>query len=225
MKHALILCSGGLDSITTAYYAKKRNPSSLTLLFCAYGQAQEQYERRAVKYHAHQLKAQYVEIALPALANLTQAQRKAIKKNENHLSDTKSESNQWFVPGRNTLLIAHALAYIESHYSRKEKMLLYLGFKNEGNDPFSDATKEYVKRMQKLLKQASKQTIILKTPFITKDKEEIIKKGIKLGINYTTTWSCYAPREQKQCGVCLACRLRKAGFKWANVQDPTFYAQ
>jgi 7-cyano-7-deazaguanine synthase len=104
-------------------------------------------------------------------------------------------------------------------------MLLYLGFKNEGNDPFSDATKEYVKRMQKLLKQASKQTIILKTPFITKDKEEIIKKGIKLGINYTTTWSCYAPREQKQCGVCLACRLRKAGFKWANVQDPTFYAQ
>ena len=128
------------------------------------------------------------------------------------------------MPARNTILIAHALAYIESHYGEKEKIDLYLGFKNEGKDPFLDATKEYSARIQALLRTASKHKVRLKTPLITKDKEDIITKGTKLGINYTTTWSCYQPQKNQHCGLCLACRLRKAGFTWAGIEDPTSYA-
>ena len=225
MKHALILCSGGIDSVTTAYFAQKKKYASHTLMFCAYGQLQEAHERRAVKYHARKLKANYVEIALPALAHLSHKQRTSPKIHQKKMKDTKHEGKQWFVPARNTLLIVHALAYIESHYQGQDKVDLFLGFKNEGREPFPDATRDYTKKMQALIRQASTHKVTLKTPLITKDKEDIIKKGTKLALNYATTWSCYQPRQNKHCGLCLACRLRKAGFKWANVADPTSYAQ
>jgi 7-cyano-7-deazaguanine synthase len=224
MKHALILCSGGIDSVTAAYSAQKKKYNSFTCIFCAYGQPQEQQERKAVKYHAHRLKARYVEIALPALKHLTLKQRIAPKKHGSSLANTREEGKQWFIPARNTLLIAHALAYAESQFATNEAIHLYLGFKNEAEDPFPDTTKEYTKRMQKLLKRASKQSITLKTPLSTKDKEDIITQGTKQGIEYATTWSCYQPQEEKHCGVCLACRLRQAGFKWAGIADPTPYA-
>lgn len=224
MKHALVLCSGGIDSVTVAYLAKKKNPSSLTLLFYAYGQPQEIHERLATKYHARKLQAHYVEIELPALAHLTKRQQRIPKKHAFSLHNTKKEGLQWFIPGRNTLFIAHALAYIESQYTPQEKIDVYLGFKNEGKDSFSDTTQEYVKRMQSVLNQASHHQIILKTPLILLDKEDIITKGKRVGINYTLTWSCYQPLRNTQCGLCLACRLRKEGFKWADMNDPTVYA-
>ena len=225
MKHALILCSGGIDSVTTAYLAQKKKYASRTFMFCAYGQLQEAHERISVKYHVRKFGANYVELHLSTLANLTRKKMNEHKKNERTLQNTKQESAQWFVPARNTLLIAHALAYIESHYQGQDKVDLYLGFKNEGKDPFPDVTRDYTKKMQALLRQASTHKVTLKTPLITKDKEDIIKKGTKLALNYATTWSCYQPIQNKHCGLCLACRLRKAGFKWANVADPTSYAQ
>lgn len=223
MKHALILCSGGIDSVTTAYLAQNKNYASRTILFCAYGQSQEAQERACVRYHTKKVKAQYVEIILPALAHLSQKQRTQQKVHATTLHATEQEGTQWFVPARNTLLIAHALAYIESKYTKQDKVDLFLGFKNEGRDPFPDVTKDYTKKMQALLNTASHHQITLKTPLITLDKEDIITEGMALGINYALTWSCYQPIHTKQCGLCLACRLRKAGFKWADIPDPTAY--
>ena len=64
----------------------------------------------------------------------------------------------------------------------------------------------------------------ISTPLISMSKSEIIKCGIRLGLDYSLTVSCYqADDEGKACGVCDACRFRQQGFKEANIADPTLY--
>jgi len=68
------------------------------------------------------------------------------------------------------------------------------------------------------------QLIKIETPLIDLSKAEIIKIGLKLGVDYSQTLSCYAPdKEGKACGLCDSCHLREQGFEAANIADPTIY--
>ena len=63
-------------------------------------------------------------------------------------------------------------------------------------------------------------------PLIKKDKSEVIKLSLKLGINLSNTYSCYiGVKDNRHCGTCLACRLRQEAFYWANIRDPTNYKE
>lgn len=74
--------------------------------------------------------------------------------------------------------------------------------------------------MNQVLRVAFKNVNLL-APFIKKDKEDVITVGKKIGVDFRKTISCYTSGHH--CGVCLACRLRKQGFYWANAHDPTSY--
>lgn len=223
MKNAIVLCSGGIDSVTTAYYARKKY-KKIVILFFDYGQKSLKRERECSRNCAKKLGAEFQEIKLDWLGKISSSlinKTSRIKKlGRKDLKDTRKESNRYYVPCRNTIFLVYALALAESRYIKnKEKFDIFTGFKNEGRESYPDTTKEFVRNINKIARISGSRII---APLIDKDKEDIIILGKKLGVNFKNTHSCYV--KNKHCGCCLACMLRKEGFYWANLRDSTFYS-
>ncbi len=227
MKCGIVLCSGGLDSVVTAYYAKKRlGYRNLVILFFDYGQKTVLQERASAKRCAGQLGAKFEEVNLEWLGkksgSLINKTGKIKKMTRRNLRNTEGTVKDWYVPFRNTIFISYALALAESLLVKEKKRYdIFIGFKNDGKEAYPDTTKEYVSAINKLQKVAGGKFKII-APLIDKDKEDIVLLGIKLGVDLAKTYSCYISNG-KHCGCCLACRLRQEGFYWANVKDKTRY--
>lgn len=228
MKNAIILCSGGLDSVTTAYYVKKRlKYNNLIILFFNYNQKSLNTEREYSKLCAKVLNAKFIEIALSELDSLSTSlinkKGKVNKISKKDLKDTSKESLKWYVPCRNLVFLSYALALAESLYIKNKKIYdIFVGFKCEGKESYPDTTKEFVDSINELSKISCYKHFKVLAPLIKKDKEDIILLGKRLNINFNNTFSCYAS-PTLHCGYCLACRLRQEGFYWANINDPTKY--
>ena len=223
MKKAIILCSGGLDSITTAYYVKKKlDYEDISVMFFNYGQKSLDKEREFSRKCAVDLGGDFIEVDFKWLGELSNSLiNKAGKINKlsvDDLKDTKEEAKSWYVPNRNSIFLNYAIALAES----LEGADIFVGFKNEGEENYPDTTPGFMKKMNELVKVACSNEINIIAPFIKKDKEDIIHMGKTLGVDFKKTFSCYIEKE-KHCGYCLACKLRQQGFKWANIEDPTEY--
>ncbi|MEK6860310.1 MAG: 7-cyano-7-deazaguanine synthase [Nanoarchaeota archaeon] len=235
MKNAIIICSGGLDSVVTSYYVKNRlKYKKPIILFFNYGQRTLEQERKASKKTAERLNADFIEIKLEELKKIStsmiNSDKKAKKISRKELRDSKKESDKYYVPCRNTIFIIYALSLADSlKIKNKKDYNIFLGFKCEGKESFPDTTIEFVKQMNKLREISTNVKGKIIAPLIKKDKEDIIILGKSLGVNFKDTYSCYiggGKREKnKHCGVCLACRLRQEGFYWANIKDPTEYKE
>lgn len=228
MKNALILCSGGLDSVTTAYYVKnKLGYKQMTVLFFDYMQRNINMERKCSKICAKDIRAEFIEIKLNWLGKISTSMLNSDKKakmiEKKDLKDSKKESEKWYVPCRNSLFLIYALALVESIFIKeKKKYDIFVGFKCEGKESYPDTTKGYIELMNQLSKNGCNEEFKIFAPLIEMDKEDIVLMGKELGIDYKKTFSCYTGKE-KHCGTCLACKLRQEGFYWANVDDPTNY--
>ena len=230
MKNAIILCSGGMDSVVTAFYVKKlRNYEKLKILFFNYGQRSLKPERKASKLCAEELNANFIEIDIKEISNISNSlinveiAHKKLEKED--LKNTKEESKNWYVPCRNLIFLSYSLALAESLDIReKNKYDIFTGFKNDGQECFPDATQKFVNLINKISYESTFGKYKVIAPLIKKDKEDIILLGKKLGVNLEKTCSCYTSSE-KHCGTCLACMLRKEGFYWANVEDKTKYKE
>ncbi len=226
MKNAIILCSGGIDSVTASYYVKKKlKYNKIIILFFDYNQKSLIKERECSRNCSKELGAIFNEIKLDWLGRISTSlinKKGNIKKLERRdLRDTKKESEKFYVPCRNTVFLVYALALAESLFIKEKKNYdIFIGFKDEGKESFPDATKEFVNEMDKLSRISTKGFRIY-APLIEKDKEDIILLGKKLRIDFRKTHSCYV--SNKACGKCLACMLRKEGFYWSNLTDPTKY--
>ena len=228
MKKAIVLCSGGLDSVVTSFYVKKKlDYDSLTLLFFNYGQRSLKAERRCSKMCSRSLKAEFMEIKIRELkrfsSSLINESKKHNKLSRKDLKNTRKESGNWYVPCRNLIFLSYASAVAEYFFVKsKIKMDIFIGFKNDGKETFPDTTLEFVKKFNSLNAIISVGKFRLHAPLIKKDKEDIVLLGKKLDVNMKKTFSCYTS-EKKHCGTCLACRLRQEGFYWAGLTDPTGY--
>ena len=217
----------------TAHYVKNRlKYKKLIILFFNYGQRTVKQERYFSKKCAKNLNAEFEEAILPELKKLSTSllnsnvKAKTIKRNQ--LKNTSKESLKWYVPCRNLIFLSYALALAESLYIKnKEKYGIFIGFKNEGKEFYPDATSKFIEQINNLQKTVTNKGIKIIAPLINKDKEEIIKIGKKLDINFNETYSCYsgAKTNNIHCGYCLSCRLRKEGFYWSGIKDPTIYAK
>lgn len=229
MKNALILCSGGIDSVTTAYYVKKKlKYDKIIFLFFNYNQRTLNQERVSSKKCAKKVNAKFIEINLKELGNIsTSLINKKIKTKKitrKELKDSSKESEKFYVPCRNTIFLVYALAIAESVFIKEKKIYdIFVGFKCEGKESYPDTTLKFVEEMNKLSKIGCSKQFKIKAPLIKKDKEDIINLGKKLGVRFEDTFSCYIGAGKKHCGSCLACRLRQEGFYWANIKDPTEY--
>jgi len=230
MKKAVVVCSGGLDSVTCAYYVKKKlGYHSIHLIFFDYGQKSLAGEHRSMIACAKDLKAIYKKVKLESLKELAFSglthQIKAKKIARIDLKNTGKESSKFYLPFRNTVFASYALAYAETLLKlKKDEVDIFFGFKCEGSESYSDTTQAYVDGLNDLIKKMNIQNIRIKAPFIKKDKEDIILIGAKLNVPLERTFSCYLS-DTYHCGTCLACALRKEGFYWANIQDKTNYLE
>jgi len=230
-KNAIILCSGGLDSVVTAFYVKKKlKYHKTTVLFFNYGQKSLKQERKCSILCANQIKAKFLEIKLDWLGKISNSlinkNGKIKKLNRKDLKDTRKESQKFYVPCRNTIFLTYALGLADSIYQKKHKISdIFLGFKCEGKESYPDTTEGFIKAMNNLSSISCAGKFKIYAPLIKKDKEDIIKLGKKLCVNFKDTFSCYVPLNNKHCGYCLACKLRQEGFYWANIDDTTIYLE
>jgi 7-cyano-7-deazaguanine synthase len=132
-----------------------------------------------------------------------------------------------YVPARNTIMMALALAWAENINCYN----IFIGVNAVDYSGYPDCRQEYINSFQAMANLATKTAvegneIKIQTPLIDLSKSEIIRKGNKCGVDYSMTISCYqATKEGFACGKCDSCRLRKEGFLSAKVNDPTSYVE
>ncbi len=130
-----------------------------------------------------------------------------------------------YVPARNTLFLSHALAVAEVCSSQD----IFIGINAVDYSGYPDCRPEFIRAYENMANLATKagvegKLLTIHTPLINKSKAEIIAMGLKLGVNYSHTVSCYqANAEGEACGRCDSCQLRRKGFEEAGVPDPTCY--
>ena len=130
-----------------------------------------------------------------------------------------------YVPARNTIMLSLALAWAE--VLRADH--IFAGVNAVDYSGYPDCRPEYMGAFQAMARLATKSAIegaemCIETPIIALDKAAIIAHGVRLGVDFALTVSCYqADAEGRACGRCDSCRLRAAGFAAAGVPDPTRY--
>ena len=228
MHSALILCSGGLDSVVLSNYIKKSlKYQKISILFFNYGQRNIREERISSKKCAKEIGAIFKEIDLKFInlfsTSLLNKKFMPKKLSLKDLKSTKKESEKWYVPSRNFIFLSIAISYAESlNIKNKEKISIFIGFKNEGNDSYPDASEGFIKKINEYSNEFVKGNPKVLAPLIKMDKEDIINLGRKLDVKFRETYSCYNGGKD-HCGFCLSCKLRQEGFYWANTKDPTKY--
>jgi 7-cyano-7-deazaguanine synthase len=131
-----------------------------------------------------------------------------------------------YVPARNTLMLSLALGWAEV----LEAEAIYIGVNAVDYSGYPDCRPEYIEAFRRLAQLATRRgveghPIALEAPLLHLSKAQIIAEGLRLGVDFSLTVSCYqADAEGRACGRCDSCRLRREGFAAAGVADPTRYA-
>ncbi len=232
MKNAIILCSGGLDSVVASYLVKEKY-SKLKFLFFDYGQRALKEEEHCSRKIAKRLKADFIKIDLKWLGKISVSsinkKGKYKETSEKDLEDTSKDIINWWVPARNSIFLINALAFAESEFLKnKERYEIIIGLKNEGREHMKDTTPKFLKKINELAEEGTHDgEYKILAPLIELDKIEVIKLGEKLNVPFDLTYSCYVESKNKNklehCGKCLNCMLRKKSFYWSGVKDPTLY--
>jgi len=217
----VVLLSGGMDSATCLGLAVRESPP-VHALTVVYGQRHMREIRcaRALAGHYGIEKHSVLDIPIGPLldSSLTDRHRplpRAGKRGRTAIPST-------YVPARNTLLLAAALGYAESHRLAR----IYLGVNAIDYSGYPDCRPEYLRAFERLARLATRvgveehRSIHLRAPLLRKSKADIVRWGERLGVPWRLTWSCYAGGAEP-CGVCDSCRLRALGFREAGVRDPT----
>ena len=225
-RKAVVLVSGGLDSATTLAVARDQSFDcyALTIL---YGQ-RHAAEVAAARQVAAALKAaRHVvsEIDLRAFGGSALTDDIAVPKGR-AIEDISEGIPVTYVPARNTIFLAFALAWAEVLGSSD----VFLGVNALDYSGYPDCRPEYIAAFERMANLATKAGVegkahfAIQTPLIAMTKAEIIRLGMKLGVDYALTVSCYDPSAQGEaCGACDACVLRRRGFSEAGVPDPARY--
>jgi 7-cyano-7-deazaguanine synthase len=220
-KKAIVLLSGGLDSITVLALAKQQGYICYALSF-DYGQ-----RHNAELIAAAQIAKDYqvndhkiIKLGLGSIGGSALTDEKIAVPNKPQVGIPVT-----YVPARNTIFLSFALGWAEV----LKLTDIFIGVNAVDYSGYPDCRPEFINAFQTLANLATKagvngDSFTIHTPLISLSKAEIIQQGIALGVDYRHTVSCYSADEQGQaCGVCDACRIRVAGFLEANVKDPTRY--
>ncbi len=217
---SVVLLSGGMDSGTCLALASRDHPP-VHALTVVYGQRHRREVRAARALARRYRVARHVVLTLP-LGPLLDS---ALTRRERPLPMRLARNGRipvTYVPARNTILLAVALGYAESH--RLER--IYLGANAIDYSGYPDCRPEFLRAFERLARRATKAGVEgrlaprVEAPLIRKSKREIVELGERLGVPWALTWSCYAGGE-RPCGRCDSCRLRARGFRAAHVRDPT----
>lgn len=214
---AVCLLSGGMDSCVSAFVAKNEGYTIYALTF-NYGQR----NRKEIECAKEIAKALEAKEHLIINADLRSIGGSALT-GDMEIPEKGEGIPPTYVPARNTIFLAYALAYAEA----RNADAIFIGANAIDYSGYPDCRAEYIQAMQKVANIGTKRgvegkSIKIIAPLINLSKAEIVKKGVELGVPFEKTWSCYRETE-KACGRCDSCRLRLKGFKEAGIKDPIEY--
>ena len=218
---AVILTSGGLDSATLLAMAHRNGRECYSLSF-DYGQ-----RHRAELNAARGLAERYGDVVHRVVSlDLSAIGGSALTDMDIPVPTTPQEGIPiTYVPARNTVFLSLALGWAEVLGASE----IYIGVNAVDYSGYPDCRPAFIAAYQQLIGVATKAgvegaSISLRTPLIDLSKAAIIDEGLRLGVDYWMTVSCYQADEMgRACGECDSCRLRAAGFEQAGVPDPTRY--
>ena len=223
IKKAVILVSGGLDSATTLALAREQGYDCYALTV-DYGQ----------RHHAELAAAARVVKSLGAKDHRTleidlRSWGGSALTDDSIALPASAAPTQGipvtYVPARNTILLSFALGWAEV----LKADTIFVGVNAVDYSGYPDCRPEFMAAFQALARLATKAGVegaplTISAPLIAMTKAEIIRAGVKLGVNYALTVSCYqADAHGRACGICDSCRLRREGFAAAGIDDPTTY--
>jgi 7-cyano-7-deazaguanine synthase len=219
--NAVVLLSGGLDSAVTLAIARQNH--ACFCLTLDYNQRHRAELNAAVRV-ARQLTAaehQVVALDLASFGGSALTDRGIAVPQSPGVGIPAT-----YVPARNTILLSLALAYAEVNRANA----IFIGANVIDYSGYPDCRPEYIAAFQKVANLATKSAVegtrvTIHAPLIDLRKAEIIRRGVELGVDFSSTVSCYlATNEGLACGLCDSCRLRAEGFRAAGISDPTRYA-
>lgn len=222
--NAVVLLSGGLDSYTTAAIARAEG-FALYALTVFYGQRHSQELDAARRIASSLAVARHLEIAVDMRAIGGSALTGAGFIPKDRLSGRGIEQQEvppTYVPARNTILLALALAWAEVVGAND----IYIGVNAVDYSGYPDCRPEFIAAFQHLASLATKTGVggaafSVHAPLIERSKAQIIRRGLELGLDYGLAHSCYDPLPNgRPCGCCDSCLLRASGFREAGVADP-----
>lgn len=227
-KKAVLLLSGGLDSATTLAIAKQQGCEVYALSF-RYGQrhAAELKAAAEVAKAMGVIEHKWVDIDLRLFGGSALTDAIDVPKNRSAAEMTETIPVT-YVPARNTIFLSFALAWAEVLGAYD----IFIGVNAVDYSGYPDCRPEFIAAYESMANLATaymlekKHPVRIHTPLIHLTKQQIIAKGLELGVDYGITLSCYDPvAGSLSCGVCDACQLRLKGFEQNHLQDPAAYLE
>ncbi|MCA9244583.1 MAG: 7-cyano-7-deazaguanine synthase QueC [Phycisphaerales bacterium] len=223
-RNAVVLLSGGLDSATTLAIAIERGFTPTALSF-EYGQ------RHAIELEASRRVAESMNVRDHVVVHIDlrvfggSALTADIPVPKDH-TPTAGEIPITYVPARNTIFLSYALALAEV----REAADIFIGVNAVDYSGYPDCRPEYIDAFARMAALATRIGVegrppTIHAPLVSMTKHDIIATGLRLGVDYALTRSCYDPRRDgAACGHCDSCRLRLAAFSETGQSDPAPYA-
>lgn len=219
-KTAIVLLSGGLDSTTALYWAKKQNYSVIAVSI-RYGQrhVRELNAARAVA-RAAKVQLHEVSLSLPWLqgSSLTNSRLRLPNMPLKKIGQGGVPST--YVPGRNTMFLSLAVSLADAVGA----CAIVIGANALDYSGYPDCRPPFINAFSKVAKEGTRlgaegKSLKILAPLLRLDKKGVVKLAEKVGAPLRLTWSCYAGGK-KQCRLCDSCKLRDKGFREAGLKDP-----
>jgi 7-cyano-7-deazaguanine synthase len=226
-RRAVVLLSGGLDSSTCLAVARAEGLEAHALSV-DYGQRHKGELARARRI-ATALGARdhrVVKVDLSTFGGSALTDRAIAVPKGRSTRRMSREIPVTYVPARNTVMLALALAHAETVGATE----VFVGVNAIDYSGYPDCRPEFLRAFERLARLATKagvsgRPLRIRAPLLRLSKAGIVKLGTRLGVPYHLTLSCYDPVRGRACGRCDACVLRRKGFAEAGVPDPTTYVR
>lgn len=216
---AMVLLSGGIDSVTALYDAVERCDVMAAISF-DYGSKHNHRELPFAELHCGRLGIEHriVELGFIAREFRSSLLRSGTDIPEDSYDEQSMRST--VVPFRNGVMLSIATGFAASRGAQA----VVIGAHGGDHAIYPDCREEFMKPMAAAMQAGTYARIDLLRPFIDRSKAQIVARGAELGIDFAQTWSCYQGGSV-HCGVCGTCRERRAAFDRAGIADPTEYAE
>ena len=226
-RKAVVLLSGGLDSMVAAGLAREAGYSLLALTV-NYNQ-RHLVELASARRIAAELEAErhvVLPIDLRAFGGSSLTADIDVPKEGAGLGEMEEGTIPvTYVPARNTIFLSLALGWAEADGAQD----MFLGINALDYSGYPDCRPAFVEAFENLAGVATKAGVegnrfTVHAPLLHMTKADIVREAARLGLDAGMSWSCYDPQEGQHCGLCDSCRLRRKGFEDAGLPDPTLYA-
>ncbi len=211
----VVVLSGGPDSSTVAYWAKKQG-YDVYAITCVYGQIATKEVECAGRL-AERLGISLKLVDLSALKEIFGGVTSLCNAN---IPMTSSFSQPIIVPFRNAIFLSIAVSYAVAIGAAR----VFYGAQGSDEPFYPDCRKEFYKSFETAAKIGTDKDMIIEAPFSNIPKSGIIKSGSELGVPFDLTWSCYL-NGPKHCGKCESCINRKKAFREVGIKDVVEYLE